>query len=90
LTDEVCSAGSQWLTPVILVTWEAEIRRIMFQSQPQANSSKDPVSKKPITEEVCSPQSGQEAKRERKGLMSNYPLQRHAADNLKTSMSNPP
>jgi hypothetical protein len=26
-------AGCRSLTPVILVTWEAEIRRIMFQSQ---------------------------------------------------------
>jgi hypothetical protein len=27
----------QWLTPVILVTQEAEIRRIMVTNQPQAN-----------------------------------------------------
>jgi hypothetical protein len=27
--------GHQWLTPVILATQEAEIRRIMFQSQPE-------------------------------------------------------
>jgi hypothetical protein len=27
-------AGHQWLTPVILATQEAEIRRIMPQSQP--------------------------------------------------------
>jgi hypothetical protein len=25
----------QWLTPVILATQEAELRRIMFQSQPR-------------------------------------------------------
>jgi hypothetical protein len=32
--------------PVILATQEAEIRRITVQSQPQANSSQDPISKK--------------------------------------------
>jgi hypothetical protein len=26
---------AQWLTPVILNTWEAEIRKIMVQSQPR-------------------------------------------------------
>jgi hypothetical protein len=35
--------------PVILATQEAEIRRIMFQSQPWASSSQDPISIKPIT-----------------------------------------
>jgi hypothetical protein len=33
-----------WLTPVILATWEAEIRRIMVRSQPR-HSSRDPISK---------------------------------------------
>jgi hypothetical protein len=28
-------AGRQWLTPVILTTREAEIRRILVRSQPQ-------------------------------------------------------
>jgi hypothetical protein len=28
-------ARSQWLTLVILVTWEAEIRRIAVQGQPE-------------------------------------------------------
>jgi hypothetical protein len=27
-------AGHQWLTPVILAIWEAEIRRIIVQSHP--------------------------------------------------------
>jgi hypothetical protein len=31
--------------PVIITTQEAAIRRIMVQSQPQANSSEDPISK---------------------------------------------
>jgi hypothetical protein len=33
------------LTPVTLATQEAEIRRIKVQSQPQANSSRDSISK---------------------------------------------
>jgi hypothetical protein len=31
-------AGCWWLTPVILATWQAEIKRISVQGQPQANS----------------------------------------------------
>jgi hypothetical protein len=31
------AAGLQWLTPVILATQEAEIRRIVVGSQPKAN-----------------------------------------------------
>jgi hypothetical protein len=34
------------LTPVSLTTQEAEIRRITVGRQPQANSSRDPISKK--------------------------------------------
>jgi hypothetical protein len=32
-----------WLKPVILDTWEAEIRRIMFPKPAQAKSSQDPI-----------------------------------------------
>jgi hypothetical protein len=35
--------------PAILATQEAEIRRIAVLSQPLANSSEDPISKKSIT-----------------------------------------
>jgi hypothetical protein len=37
-------AACPWLTPVILATEEAEIRRIAVRSQPMANSSQDPIS----------------------------------------------
>jgi hypothetical protein len=36
-------AGGPVAQPVILTTQEAEIRRIEVQSQPQANSSRDPM-----------------------------------------------
>jgi hypothetical protein len=42
-------AWRQWLTPVILATQEAEIRRIKIQSQTQTNISRDPISKIPNT-----------------------------------------
>jgi hypothetical protein len=32
------AAGCQWLTPVILATQEAEMKRIMVQSHPWENS----------------------------------------------------
>jgi hypothetical protein len=35
--------------PVIIATQEVDIRRIMVQSQLQANSSPDPISKMPNT-----------------------------------------
>jgi hypothetical protein len=38
---------NQWLMPVNLATQEAG--RIEVQSQPGASSSRDPISKKPIT-----------------------------------------
>jgi hypothetical protein len=44
--EETILARCQWLTPVILTTQESEIRRIAVQSQAQANSSQDPISKK--------------------------------------------
>jgi hypothetical protein len=37
--------GSRWLTPVILATQEAEIRRISTQAS-RASSLQDPISKK--------------------------------------------
>jgi hypothetical protein len=36
----------RWLTPVILATQEAEIRRIMVRSQPWTNRSRDLILKK--------------------------------------------
>jgi hypothetical protein len=39
-------ARHQWLTPVILATQEAEIRRIAVQSQSRQIVLKDPISKK--------------------------------------------
>jgi hypothetical protein len=38
-----------WLMPIILATQEAEIRRISVKMPAQTNSSRDPISKKPIT-----------------------------------------
>jgi hypothetical protein len=38
-------AGQWWLTPVILATQKAEIRRVPVRSQFQTNSSQDPISK---------------------------------------------
>jgi hypothetical protein len=43
-------AGCQWLTPVILATQEAEIRRIEVRSQQGQIICETPISKKPITE----------------------------------------
>jgi hypothetical protein len=43
-------AGHWWLTPIILASQEAEIRRIVVQSQPgQIACNTLPISKKPIT-----------------------------------------
>jgi hypothetical protein len=46
LSKVTITARCWWFTPVILATWEVEIRRIVVQSQPRANSSRDPISKK--------------------------------------------
>jgi hypothetical protein len=45
--DSVLTQSTQWFTPVILATQEAEIRRIIVQSQPrqivqESLSQKDP------------------------------------------------
>jgi hypothetical protein len=40
-------ARRQWLTPVILATQEAEIRRIVVQSPPRQRVWQDPISKNP-------------------------------------------
>jgi hypothetical protein len=42
-----CLAGHQWYTPVILATQDAEFRRMVVRSKPQANSLRDPNSKIP-------------------------------------------
>jgi predicted secreted acid phosphatase len=47
--SKTMQARLQWLMSVILVIQEAEIRRITVQSQPKANSLRDPVLKKLIT-----------------------------------------
>jgi hypothetical protein len=36
-------AGLQWLTPVVLPTWEAEIRRILVQGYPRQIVTKNPT-----------------------------------------------
>jgi hypothetical protein len=43
------AARRQWLTPEILATQEAEIRRIVVWSEPGQNSSARPYLKKPFT-----------------------------------------
>jgi hypothetical protein len=42
-------SGHWWLTPVFIAIQEAEIRRIMVQSQPRQTVPRDPISKKPFT-----------------------------------------
>jgi hypothetical protein len=43
-------AGCQWLTPIILATQEAEIRKMMVQSQPGQIVCKTLSQKKPFTQ----------------------------------------
>jgi uncharacterized protein (DUF305 family) len=45
IIEMTSSVRCQWLTPVILATQEAEIRRMEVRSQPWANSSRDPIKK---------------------------------------------
>jgi hypothetical protein len=45
-------AGCRWLTPVILATQEAEIRRIIVRSQPGQKALKTLSRKKPITKKA--------------------------------------
>jgi hypothetical protein len=40
-------ARHQWLTPVILASWEAEIRRITFRSQPSKQITRSYLKKYP-------------------------------------------
>jgi hypothetical protein len=42
LINNLKEARRQWLTPVILATWEAEIRRIMVRGQPRQKVGKTP------------------------------------------------
>jgi hypothetical protein len=46
---EITQAGHWWLTPIILATWKAEIRRRTVQGEPggMACSTRTPISKIP-------------------------------------------
>jgi hypothetical protein len=49
MTHQKLSLGCWWLTPIILATQEAEIRRIAIQSQSRQVILGDPILKKSIT-----------------------------------------
>jgi hypothetical protein len=50
MTKAKRSAGCWWLTPIILATQEAEIRRIEFQSQPRQIVHETLSQKNPLVE----------------------------------------
>jgi hypothetical protein len=49
IIKNIYKAGYRWFTPIIVVTQEAEIRRISVQSQPGQIVPGDPILKKPFT-----------------------------------------
>jgi hypothetical protein len=53
-------AGCQWLTPVILATWQAEIRRIVVPGQPRQTFVRHNLSEKNlgVVVHACHPSDG--------------------------------